>query len=257
MPMTTCFLVSEGDRWIPLAHSHAEVQQRLLNNSSNQRALGVDIFWYGELHDLITQSSNISVKRKLTEYFNVFNDIFFFGALTEDLCKLTLVKAGWRRWNRNRDGEHDEGFTTDPRKTRRPGVSQSLTKIYIYERLDQNDEVMLLHKYLEILLHEMIHAFIHIYICLCPSCKISTLRLEGSGGHGVTWHLLADATEDFSASFLGLALDLGRADAVEELEEDISIPAFKEAGVDRTADGDAEDDTTDGASSEKPNDSPK
>lgn len=159
--------------------------------------------------------------------------------------------------DRNQDGDCDEGFTTDPRRSGIPHRSRPLAKVYIYERLDQDDEAMLLHKYLEILLHEIIHAVIHIYICLCPSCEVQTARWEGPGGHGVTWHLLADAMEDFTARFLGLELDLGRGDAADELEEEISRPAARNSGVDRMAEEDTEDDTTDGASSEELTDIPE
>lgn len=152
---------------------------------------------------------------------------------------------------------HDSLLFVFPRRSGIPHRSRPLAKVYIYERLDQDDEAMLLHKYLEILLHEMIHAFIHIYICLCPSCEVQTARLEGPGGHGVTWHLLADAMEDFTARFLGLELDLGRGDAAGELEEEISRPAARNSGVDRMAEEDTEDDTTDGASSEELTDIPE
>jgi hypothetical protein len=256
--MTPCFLASQEDGWIPLAHTHEEVQQRLLNNLSNHRALAVDVFWERGLQDLNAKTErSIPYSRKLEKYFNAFNDIFFFGAVTDDLCKLTFVKAGWRRWNRNQSGDCDEGFTTDHRRSQISHRSRPLTKVYIYERLDQDDEAMLLHKCLEILLHEMIHAFIHIYICLCPSCEVQTARLEGSGGHGVTWHLLADAMEDFTARFLGLELDLGRGDAAYELEEEISRPAATNFGVDRMAEEGTEDDTIDGTSSEALTDIPE
>jgi hypothetical protein len=227
--MTPCFLVSHGDPlrsqtsstnpWIPLGHSHEEVQQQLLNNSSNQRALAVEIFWERVFQDLDAQSEKrIETKESLNEYYNIFNDIFFFGALTDDLCKLKLVRTWWRKWDQNNAGDRDEGYTTDLRKLRISRRSRALTKIYIYQRPDENNKAEPLHKYLEILLHEMIHAFIHVFICCCPSCEARTTRFEGCGGHGVTWHVLAEDMEDFAARFLSLKLDLGRTQEKHELK---------------------------------------
>ena len=211
--------VENIDRWIPLSHTHEEVQQRLLENESKQRQFAVDYFWNKNLENLnIFPTRHALDSWNVQKYFELFNKIFFFGALTKDFCELKFVEevgVSREEWHRNSTHEDVEGHTTDPRRHRL--CYQGCTKISIFEQKDDVSKATLLRRYLGTLLHEMIHAFIHIYICLSPSCEAQTAQLEGSGGHGITWHRLALAFEEFAANWLGLELDLGRADVVSEL----------------------------------------
>lgn len=59
------------------------------------------------------------------------------------------------------------------------------------------------------LLHELCHAFIHIFAC--PSCPMFT-KSEGSSGHGRAWQVLAAKVEDVALKLLNLRIDLGRHD---------------------------------------------
>jgi hypothetical protein len=138
------------------------------------------------------------------KYFELFNKIFFFGALTKDFCELKFVEevgVSREEWHRNSTHDDAEGYTTDPRRRL---FYQGRTKISIFEQKDDVSKATLLRRYLGTLLHEMIHAFIHIYICLPPSCEAQTAQLEGSSGHGITWHRLAKAFEEFAGNWLGL-----------------------------------------------------
>jgi hypothetical protein len=210
--------VGNTDGWIHLAHTHEEVQQRLLKNESKQRQYAVDYFWNKNLENLnIFPTRHALDSWNVQKYFELFNKIFFFGALTEDFCELKFVEevgVSREEWHRNSTHDDAEGYTTDPRRRLR---YRGRTKISIFEQKDDVSKATLLRRYLGTLLHEMIHAFIHIYICLSPSCEAQTAQLEGSGGHGITWHRLALAFEEFAGNWLGLELDLGRADVVSEL----------------------------------------
>jgi hypothetical protein len=89
--------------------------------------------------------SNIPTRQLLIDYFNIFNEIFFFGTLTEELCELTFVPAKWNMWIRKKLGENDEGYATD-RRNRLKRRDEAHAKIYIYELLAQRNKAKLLHK---------------------------------------------------------------------------------------------------------------
>ncbi|KAH8793282.1 hypothetical protein BGZ57DRAFT_456523 [Hyaloscypha finlandica] len=174
--------VENTDGWIHLAHTHEEVQHRLLKNESKQRQYAVDYFWIKNLENLnIFPTRHALDSWNVQKYFELFNKIFFFGALTDDFCELKFVEevgVSREEWHRNRTHDDAEGYTTDPRRRLR---YRGRTKISIFEQKDDVSKATLLRRYLGTLLHEMIHAFIHIYICLSPSCEAQTAQLEGTG----------------------------------------------------------------------------
>jgi len=232
----------EIDGWIPQAHSHEEIQKRLLENHSCQRYIGVQTFKKRNLENMDILSSQALVGMNLQRYFDKFNKIFFFGALKNGNCELTFVESeGWEneRWLQNKNSDDNEGQTIDPRRrmlcpTER---SQVRTKIYIYEQKDNSSPATLLRKYLATLLHEMIHAFVFIFVPLCPSTESRIAQLEGSNGHGETWHTLAKDFGKFVGTEVLNELENGEAEisTVGFVSPTRIIPVMEDTRADLTA----------------------
>ena len=82
------------------------------------------------------------------------------------------------------------------------------------------DEETRLMSYLSTLLHEMLHVFFGVYVCLCSNaCRKRHADEIGRNGHRRSWQLAALVVEEASLLLLGEAVDLSRRIRFEEDEE--------------------------------------
>ncbi len=91
-----------------------------------------------------------------------------------------------------------------------PGSHRSV--IRIYERfLDSRDR---LKRYMDVLLHEMIHSLVSNYCCRCHSCNPSLQDYLGQTGHGVGYIKLAKEAEAFAKRMMNIDLRVGLRECV-------------------------------------------
>lgn len=73
------------------------------------------------------------------------------------------------------------------------------------------------HDYIETLMHEMLHAYFDIYVCVCDeTCRSEKTRALGEEGHGVCWQWAALAMERRSEILLGRRFFMLRKESWEE-----------------------------------------
>ncbi|KAF8848567.1 hypothetical protein BDZ45DRAFT_753689 [Acephala macrosclerotiorum] len=211
--MSRCFLIPSRNRsasaWTRFAHDHDEVETRFLDNFHEIDDDNIQQFHDAGLSDLDAKTDDYSPEDNdlLQDYFNSFNDMFFFSALSGDRCGLRMVckydENGHRdsEWLDNRRSEGLDGSASDrrPNKLGRPCKCRVSAP-----KLRRN------------LLHEMVHAFIHVYTCYCNRCKRSFETEDGQYGHGSTWHAMATELEEFVKDKLDLDVDLGILPAMVE-----------------------------------------
>lgn len=139
--------------------------------------------------------SHLTTEEHLQLYSECINDIFF-GRLLKGLYKLSVVDIktipGALALVRPNDSpSHPE--TLPSRRT--PEVF-----IKIGKESDESPEphcrLALLKYYLELLLHEMVHAVFIVYCCqTCPSCAVKYKDEVGCSGHSILWQRVANAIE--------------------------------------------------------------
>ena len=217
--MAGCFLIPPEKRlgvpnicgWIPMAHSHSElvgaVHDRIRcfepDAKLSFRIRGLQIFFQQSELPLLQDEIFL-----LEEYYDVFNEIFFSTALRHNRSRFKMIKAGTDEWKKQKSSKL--AYTTCNRSN---VLSRHKVQAYIYilERVENEPQAQRMEKYIESLLHEMIHAFIGIYTCSCADCSNNYKPDVGKTGHGRTWQAIAYAVEIFCFNELGLELDLGRA----------------------------------------------
>ena len=131
---------------------------------------------FKELEKLQTQL--VESNELILKYFNAFNDIFFFGCL-KSLCKVQFY----------------------PQEAMRPGLRGQCTYpqngtclIRIKSGSRKGPPKTRLTGYLSTLVHEMLHAVFHTYVCRCGHvCK--NRYAESVGGHGIAWQWAALAIQ--------------------------------------------------------------
>lgn len=203
---------------IPFRHHLSEIEQRFatnINNLANNLAIsGVEKFrnW------ILTQTlirfhypTNTSYTlEELTGYFNIFDKDFFFGALSNGVCCLKVIEAGSDEWNTNiNDPRRLDGYARRTYSSL-PELEKPYCTITIYERpADEADGESRLRHCVGTLLHEMVHCFIMVYTCPCPSCAETFKAQYGQKHHGETWHILATDLQKAVRDILGIAVDLG------------------------------------------------
>jgi len=144
----------------------------------------------------------------LMEYFNIFDQIFFFG------CLKGLVNVEFKLEMTNRDDfgicahqHHDLAS----RQTIPDNFAASISIRNLSRDPNYSPQRTRLEKYLGTLLHEMLHAYLGIYMCdCCPRCHQLSDRIMGTSGHGPTWHEAAFALEQATHPLIGRKLELGR-----------------------------------------------
>jgi hypothetical protein len=144
-------------------------------------------------------------------YFLFFDKIFFFSAI-QDNCGFSFVHPPLTDWGGNilhgKCRPLDDDF--------KPTNTLSSWLVSLVEM----DGKLRLHSYIEILLHEMLHAYFQIYVCRCLSCEKRNDIFLGLTGHGYAWQLAAIQLEDVCSQRLGYTVNLGQAISfARELEE--------------------------------------
>jgi hypothetical protein len=139
-------------------------------------------------------------------YFQIFDRIFFFGAL-KGLVRVAFAPP------------EEMGFSLGRCATRYLN-SRALIPVNFAASIEiidfsQYEEVNLRNTkrdfYLGVLLHEMLHAYIAIYLCTCnEGCNALYGAAMGRSGHGDLWIDAAFAIEQATGPLLGMRLDLGR-----------------------------------------------
>ncbi|KAJ8065383.1 hypothetical protein OCU04_006072 [Sclerotinia nivalis] len=241
-------------RWLALSHTYAEVVEVIVGDlrkpEMNARVNEVIKTWKTNLlSDLNSQTEKHGIEEIVTLYHEIFNDMFFSGALAHDRCEVRWRDnfrriRGWTQDMRQHvcGGECQEGYEScdageqessdfeedgiyldinddtvnhdEMSKVDMPTLAcmrgEIKAIIEIWRRPDIANRQERLRSYLETLLHEMIHAFLNIYTCLCSKCSHDIPRTIGHTGHGLPWHKIADNIERFVKSKLDLELDLER-----------------------------------------------
>lgn len=155
-------------------------------------------------------SSNSMTDTDLQCWYNAFDLIFFHGALQTQNVKL--------QWTENAPNIHYYGITKyyAPSKSRYYAPSKS-TDIEIVLMVSAPGE-----SHPSVLLHEMIHAVLHIYSChACQHDGLEAAHTRGITGHGPAFMTLAKAIEEragdvlYTKSKTGWGLGLDRSLAFE------------------------------------------
>jgi len=126
---------------------------------------------------------------KMQRFYEYFNDIFFCGSL-EGLCAINFTDQPFEEDAKN--VEHSSLAlaytpTTGPKhRVQIPDGYAALIKIRDQSRNSPLlDEETRSKRYLEALLHEMLHVFFGVYECLCShACKCHHVEDLGVFGHG-------------------------------------------------------------------------
>jgi hypothetical protein len=194
-----------------MAHFHSELVEGVLHNIRNSDPSIVSAFRTRGLHNLSQQTEDPSFQdaKLLRNYWECFNEIFFSKALQYKRSGFDMINRSELEWQKN-SGEIS-GYTKEHRREV-PYRYQIHAPIYILEILKSESvgDAQRMRNYIGTLLHEMIHAFIQTYTCLCDGCEERNKIHEGRKGHGRTWQTIAHAVERFCSNELGLELDLNR-----------------------------------------------
>lgn len=217
-----CFRKSNTskDGWHYLEHGYDEIVDRLSTKfrGRNDYEKDVESYLFDRGLDYIpcvVRETTLDDLGVLKLYFAAFSRIYFDGQLTLLNCPLSMVYkkptpgAHGTRWESSY-----HGFTEDHRKRAGTSPSNVQSPIYILEMEHTNPNVRL-RMYIGTLLHEMVHAFFHLFACGCPRCvnpsQAPLLFTEGNLGHGLPFMKLALTFEKFAVDKLGLRIDLGLA----------------------------------------------
>jgi hypothetical protein len=145
-------------------------------------------------------------EKLLYKFHDIFNRVFFKGALTWEKCTLRIilkedVSGKWR--------SEAKGVSIKLGST--PDDCRTLIRIYV--RLEEHSEKRLL-GYMSTLLHEMTHCLAYNYSCGCSSRTSSPNSPWGVTGHGPGWVKLFCEFYDFAMKLLNILLNLGISDSV-------------------------------------------
>jgi hypothetical protein len=157
----------------------------------------------------------------IMRYYEYFNDIIFCGSL-EGLCAIRFCSDSDRLGISPDDlGAAITPMTGSIHRAQIPDGYAALIKIK--DRRGESplmDEEARRNSYLSTLLHEMLHVFFGVYVCLCSNaCRKRHADEIGRNGHRKSWQLAALAVEEACLPLLGEALDLSRRMSFEEDEE--------------------------------------
>jgi hypothetical protein len=152
-----------------------------------------------------SERSALDDETLLQQLRDIFDQIFFNGALPKENCPLRIIRMKDSNGNPNVEwtskaaGDSQKiGHTPDNRRS----------QIRIYESLTTKSGDRL-KNFMNTLLHEMIHSIKFNYCCRCPSCKESYENLWGLSGHGPGWIKLSRGAEDFAKKMLNIKLEVG------------------------------------------------
>ncbi|KAF2788085.1 hypothetical protein K505DRAFT_366783 [Melanomma pulvis-pyrius CBS 109.77] len=156
------------------------------------------------LHKLGYKNAGKAVRKaNMLQILNIFNRLFFFGALRLDF-----------KW----EALNDPGSYNVPGRTRlgrcRPPNSSCAASLIELDTVYTNTEIQGLARHpgptlsrLGTLLHEVIHAYIQQYAC--NNCEMRATSI-GYGGHGRAFQMMAARLEEVTESLFGdMRLDIG------------------------------------------------
>lgn len=194
-----------------MAHSHSELVEGVLDNIINCDPALASSFRARGLHNLHRQTEELSLPETLilAQYWDFFNEIFFSNALHHERSGFDIIPPWYEEWKDNIGETH--GYTDDNRRVvfRRDEVRSHISILEILES-EIEEQTQRMRSYIGTMLHEMVHAFVINYACLCDECQERNKIHEGQEGHGRTWQTMAHAVESFCCNPLGLELELNR-----------------------------------------------
>lgn len=129
--------------------------------------------------------------------FPILDDMFFCKSLGRVMPNGAIAEAA--------DGESVQGVFIAP---------QNIIKIYVQEVPCLSDDPV--HHYVQVLMHEMVHAFLAHYRCKCDECLSEELPLIGRTGHGTAFLdiLLAMKNHVKAEGWCGDTVSLGLPEAI-------------------------------------------
>jgi hypothetical protein len=173
------------------------------------------IIQFGELTRQLSPNQELENDLLLEQFFNVFSDIFFNSAL-RGLCKVQF----YPQISPQKHGECISPYHSLLGRQRIPENFASLINLksrVTDARFQNMNPAKRPRKYLGTLLHEMLHAFLGIYICdgkRCSSrveCRNRYLTAIGRKGHKEEWQWAALEFEKAALALLGEELDIHRS----------------------------------------------
>lgn len=172
---------------------------------TGEQQVAITIYnWMRSQHDVNPEDTNL-----LLEYFHVFDQLFFRGAL-RGLCFIQLLP-----FDPDSKGQEVLGDFTSHRCS---GFNDRDFDRAFEGRIrignlkndkDFSNGEARLHQHLGTLLHEALHAIFEIYCCFsCSNCKRHDIETLGELGHGKQWQETAELIEESTASLHKGRLDL-------------------------------------------------
>jgi hypothetical protein len=161
---------------------------------SQRQVTALDRFENGSVRQYLRDDQCFS-QEAFAAFFEVFDDLFFFGSLRERVTFRIVPLTGNQQ-------------STIPALTKpvRVIVTDGTTEMHIEIQITTINEV---NELLGILLHEMCHAFFLIYSCNVDNC-MNRFENCAKDGHGIAWQKVAAAIEKYARQKLSLQLDLTR-----------------------------------------------
>ncbi|KAI0548895.1 hypothetical protein F4679DRAFT_596274 [Xylaria curta] len=134
---------------------------------------------------------------ELNEFMRLFDNFFFFGAMTNK-CRPRILLHVWLKEDRFAKSYVSPffetimpwGFTRD-RHLRGYGP---ISEIHLAGSTFYIDPAPLWF-FVQTLIHEMVHAYVHLYLCQCSTCSRNSNNTCGPSGHGQTFLMLLDCID--------------------------------------------------------------
>ncbi|TGO36298.1 hypothetical protein BHYA_0129g00190 [Botrytis hyacinthi] len=155
----------------------------------------------------------VSTKIILQKYFHIFDDLFFRSTLNEYVTLITALPGNNLLGCQGHTSQESKAIYRRGKKDIIECRFRPRSTITIFLGLEFepiNGEK--LKKLFGILVHEMCHAFFHIYSCVGRCCNHGSLEQLGTRGHGVMFQELAFNIQLMAENkdVLGLNLNMGR-----------------------------------------------
>ncbi|KAI0975333.1 hypothetical protein F4678DRAFT_484959 [Xylaria arbuscula] len=163
------------------------------------------------LYNEVKDSKEPFTTEVLVKFFRLFDEFFFFGALVINRaiprCQALMVnlKAGAPKKNLKRsdpayyfclEGRHPFGYTEHIylRKIG-PIMKICIAGETFYKDGDKHMGADKVHFFLKTLAHEMVHAYLSLFMCHCKICYKDFPNTKGVSGHGKTFMVLLDCMD--------------------------------------------------------------
>ncbi|TEY73108.1 hypothetical protein BOTCAL_0083g00210 [Botryotinia calthae] len=155
----------------------------------------------------------VSTKTILEKYFHIFDDLFFRGTMTEYVTLATSLPGNTLPGCQGHTSQESKAVYRRGRKDVIQCRFRPMSTITIF--LGPEVEPLngkRLKKLFGILVHEMCHAFFHIYSCVGRCCNHGSLEQLGTQRHGVMFQELAFDIQLMAEKkdILGFNLNMGR-----------------------------------------------